>query len=153
MDKEQKDLYWGPNKILGVSKSDKKTPGGEEIVVLHLDDKYSQTLEVPAKSFKEFSTDKLVDASNFREKRNEKMAQEIVALIMEYDIKSSDIISLLNHVGTKLQNGFERASNWLWTGDDKTWIPGMSFMDNRTILEADNILKQVPNDRGEPEKK
>ena len=151
--KEEKDLYWGLSKSVGVSKSGEKTQEGAELLVLHLDDRKTQTQLVPEKSFKAFATDKPIDHTQFRDKRNEIIAQDIVRLIMEYDIKSADIISLFNHVGTKMQNAFEHASNWLWTGDVKQWIPGFSFMDNRTLLEAERVLKQIPSNEGDKEPK
>lgn len=81
--------------------------------------------------------------------------QEILAEISEIDIKDSEqkvffdsmsveFIGLTNAVMFELSNEFARATNWLFTKDDKQFVPGMDVMHDRTYLEMKKVVATIP---------
>jgi len=136
--------YFGPNLILGTEEATFKTPMGKDVVKVKFEDTNMPDINIPVKALENFVTDtKELDYTQLREKQTLIIANEIIAMILEYDVKSIDLSHLLSFTGDKCQDALERASNLLWTGDDKQWIPGMSFMNERTLLEAEQILKGI----------
>ena len=59
----------------------------------------------------------------------------------------------MKHVHDTIMDHFERASNYLWTGDDRNWIQGMNFSNNRTIIETQKILLDMEADENSHVKK
>lgn len=90
--------------------------------------------------------------------------QEILAGISELDIKDSEQKSLFdgmnveffgitNAVMFELSNEFARATNWLFTQDDKQFVPGMDVMYDRTYLEMKKVVSTIPKNNESTESK
>jgi hypothetical protein len=76
------------------------------------------------------------------------MVPQIIAIITEWDLKAIELKAFLGTIGDSLQDAMEKASNYLWTHDTRTWVPGMSFMNERTLLEAERVLQSIPKKDG-----
>lgn len=138
---EQK--YIGSNKVIGIVKEEGKTPLGSEIVKVLLEGKeVSIIMSKPA--FDALATDRAVDPNFFQELKFNIIIPKLRFIIAEYYIQAYEIVALLGKTGNSLSDDYERAANFLWTGDDAKWTPGMPFTNFLTVLEADKILKTIP---------
>ncbi len=145
------DQYIGPNKVLGLVKQDLKTPSGGDVVEVQYEGEHLPEVMT------QMAFDKLVtelptaysdrDQQGLSDRRFKLMTAEIIKVIMEWDIKMIELKPLLQAVGDSVQDGVERAGNYLWTHDERTWVPGMSFMNERTLLEAERVLKSIPRNK------
>ena len=81
--------------------------------------------------------------------------QESLSLVAEYSIKQRDIDVLLDGVangisvdtfraiGTSIDENYNRVTNFLWTGDDNKFIPGVYPLGDITFLETKNFLEKI----------
>lgn len=80
---------------------------------------------------------------------------KILSVTCEYDITAKEVESVVNQVMSHVQSfmsayafeldsSFERANNFLWTGNDKHFVPGYSTGDDRTYMEAKVVLGKIP---------
>lgn len=136
-----KEKYIANRKVINVITLDYKTPSGEDVVkVVYENDTYAV---MSKKSFDLFSTDESIEPTSFREIKFKALQNEVVKVIMEYDLRAEEIVPFFSQTTDKLQDVFERASSILWTGDDRHWIPGSNFLSERTILEAEGVLRNT----------
>lgn len=127
------------------------TPEGKPVLRLHFKDR-SITEVVPQHVFEAVATPAPIDFTALREKRYVPLIEAMTSAMLEHDIRYEDIQYVLNSVMGKCDAAFDRASNFLWTGNDKAWIPGAkSFYVERTLLEADAVLKKLQSDAGSKE--
>lgn len=136
--------YIGPNKVVGIVENELKTPMGHEIVEIVFES--IPKILMPKKAFDLLSRNTPMDYTSYTKMKVELIGRELVALIMEYDIRNLEMVILMKFTADLMQDAFERASNFLWTGDDKQWISGMSFLNERTLLEAERVIKRIKND-------
>lgn len=147
MELKNKQNFIGPNQIFGIVQEEQRTPGGKEIVKVVYEGGKLSPETMPLATFEILVSEAPHDYNWLREKRYKKLLEEMTALCLETDVRYSDIKHLATKFAEKLDSAFERATNYLWTSDDKQWIPGINSLSDRTILEADKILKQIkPND-------
>lgn len=139
-----KTQYVGPNKILGITKEAITTPSGGEVFRVVYDNNHSELMT--KRAFDLLVTEKATDLTDLRERKFRALIPQFITLMMEYDFKSMDCNPFLNRIMDSLQENFDRASNYLWTKDDKEWVPGFNFVEQRTLLECDKVLKAINED-------
>jgi len=137
------DQYIGPNKVLGLVKQDFLTPSGRDVVEVQYEGEHTPEL-MSQMAFDQLVTETPSDYNDLRDRKFRQMVPGIITLITEWDIKTVELKPLLGQVGDSLQDAMERAGNYLWTHDERTWVPGMSFMTERTLLEAERVLQSIP---------
>jgi len=144
--------YLGPHKVSAAIIESYKTPKGNEIVKVIYEAPNLPPETMPKADFERLTKDVPTDFTALREARYKDVIQELKAVLLEHDLKFSD----LGYVGKRLVNdvedAFERASSFLWTGNDKEWISGVSFLSDRTLLQADQILSKINLDGREKPK-
>lgn len=133
--------FVGPNQVFGVTITEDKTPSGKEIVKVLYENKELAPDVMPMAVFERLVTDVPKDYNWLRETRYQKLVDDMTVLCLENDVQFSDIAHVATSLKDKLEAAFQRATNVLWTGDDKTWYPGVHPLTFRTLLEADRILK------------
>ena len=80
---------------------------------------------------------------------------KILSVTCEYDITAKEVEGVVNQIMSHAQSfmsayafeldaSFERANNFLWTGNDKIFVPGYSAGDDRTYMEAKVVLNKIP---------
>lgn len=146
------EQYIGPNKVLGLVKQDFQTPSGKDVVEVQYEGAHTPEL-MSQMAFNLLVTEKPSDYNDLRDRKFRQMIPGILTLITEWDLKSIELKPLLQQIGDNCQDAMERASNYLWTKDDRTWIPGMSFLNERTLLEAERVLKLIGKKEDGPEPK
>jgi len=109
-----------------------------------------QTIPVTEKAIIAIVTDERKDYNHIRKALFDVMVPEIVNVIRGYDISVSDINALFQEVGKEIDGRFGRATNYLWTKDDRRFVPGFSPIDNVTLLMAEEVIDNITHhDNGE----
>jgi len=141
------DRFIGPLKVLGTSVvEDATTHGGNEIVKVMYDGGHSETM--PRASYEYLVTDKPTDYNELRDKTINAITIELLAVLAEHHFKAEYIQALKASVENELLNSFNRATHYLWTGDDKSFTPGINSVMERSLLDAHTIIKGI-DDNGE----
>lgn len=136
--------YFGPYEIDSVEMLDYKTPQGNDIVkVYYIVDGKENYQTMTLKSLEIFSTDNPIDLTSLRDMKTSVIVPELIALIYEYDVKAADVANLGQTMVDQISARFDRADNFLWTGQDD-YIPGYDAMQDHTLLEAQRIIDDIP---------
>jgi hypothetical protein len=141
------DQYIGPNQVMGLVKQDFKTPAGSDVIEVQYKGEHTPEL-MSQMAFDFLVTETPTDYNDLRDRKFRKMVPQIIAIITEWDLKAIELKAFLGTIGDSLQDAMEKASNYLWTHDTRTWVPGMSFMNERTLLEAERVLQSIPKKDG-----
>lgn len=149
--KKSNDRFVGPRKVEFVVVTEDKTHGGNEVVKITYDSGYEELM--PKRAFENLVTDKPTDWNDLRGKNINGLVKELLAVIAEHHLKAEDVDVLKATLERELFNSFNRATHFLWTKDDKSFIPGTNTVLERTLIEADKIIKTIPQDEPKSEPK
>lgn len=145
--------YLGPNKIGSVVVLDEKTIGGNDIVQVNYEAPELDSERYTKAVFEQMVTNEPKDYNWLREHRYKKLILDLTTIALENDIRYADIKYVATELANKMDAAFERATNFLWTRNDKAWIPGINSLSDRTLMEADKILREIKsNGTGDEEK-
>lgn len=140
---EKSKQYIGPYEIFALVEEEMKTPAGSDVVkVLFTEGK--PPMLMPKKALELFMRPSPMDLTTFQEMKFNVMIPEIIKVIGEYDIKMGEIPALMQKLSNTMFDNYDRASIYLWTGDDKNFIPGFNASHERTLLETEKVLKSIP---------
>jgi len=139
-------LFLGPNEVEKIDPQEQKTPAGKPIVKVIFKGENVRSETMPLHVFNLLKTTEPKDYNWIRETKHAQLFKDLAALCLEADVKFSDLAYVCKELCNKLQDGFERASSFLWTGDDKAWIPGFDHRSDLTLLQADAVLKKIQSD-------
>lgn len=141
MESGNKKQFIGPLGIVGASLIETKTAGGNDVVEVL----YSRGTKdlMPKSSFDQLVTDKQTDWNDLRDRKFKAIISELVDVMVEFDIKSEDLEALFIKLKDHFTDIFNRATNFLWTGDDTQFIPGTNPSMERSILEAELIYRDI----------
>lgn len=140
---EEKGTFIGKEKVASVVVCDQKTPMGSEMVDVTLENE--RTIRLTKKTYELVVTDIASDDSILRRTKFNSMVPAIIAVIAEYDIKACDINALLQEVAGSIDNSFNRAVSFRLTNDDLMYIPNSNPLFDRSLLEADAIIRSIPD--------
>lgn len=140
----EKGQFIGPRKVAMAVSTDHKTSGGNEVVEIHYEGGFKEMM--PKNAFELMVTDKPSDWNALRDRKFKVILKELLTVVAEHDFKASDIEALNNAFANELFNGFNRATHYLWTKDDKSFIPGNNVVLERSLLEADMIIKSIEDE-------
>lgn len=138
---DKKEQYIGPFKVIGITEDVAKTPAGKGVVKVIYEDRPAEIMT--KKGFDLLVKNEPVDLGTVQKEKFDILIPEIISVMAEYDIRMFELSALLTRVNETIESHFERAASFLWTGDDRNWIPGMNFLNNRTLIESDKILKSI----------
>lgn len=147
------DTFYGPFRVLGLEKTEYKTPSEKEIVKVLFENGKSQFM--PLASFLALKSSEAVDFTTLGDKKVAIVRDAIIATIMEHDATALELQTILNRVSTKVSDAYDRAAHFLLTqdiygtGSDETWVPGGNFAHYRTVGEIHTVLMKVPQTNGE----
>lgn len=125
---------------------------GAELVRVHFnaDGVFPELL--PKTTYERLVSAEPVELTLLRELRYKPLIDNLTQVMMEYDVKFSDLGYVGKALVNKIEDAFERASNYLWTKNDATWTPGVDYRSDRTILEAEAVLKTARDTANEQAK-
>lgn len=141
------EKYIGPNKIVGATELDYKTPGGDDVikVIYENPDCFSPDI-LPKKVFERLVQDQPMDYSTFeREFRYTPFINNLATLFLEENVRYGDIKYIVETLVKKLDTSLDRATSYLWKGDDKKFNPN-DVMKDVSFLEVENTLKKIQKD-------
>lgn len=146
---ENQTKFIGPRKIINVEFDEAiKTPQGSEVFKVTFDGGYSEIF--PKKALSVLMTDKPIDFSQLRDLKFKYLLPELLSVVAEYDLKNQEVKHLCMSLADELENSWMRATNFLWTKDDGQFVPNSEVLSNRSLLEAEKILKTIPVKQNEP---
>lgn len=130
------DTYFGPRKIDYVTDFEDGTvemtfTNGEKEIV-------------PRKTFAISITQEAKDYNYLQEVKMKPMLEEIMTIVLAYDLKYYEVNNLLAQIGTNIKERYSRAINYLWTGDDSKYTVGLDATDFLSVLEAEKVIKTIP---------
>lgn len=143
------DRYIGPDKVVMVSECEHKTPMGADMVLIHFEGNTAPET-MPKATFERLVTPEPMEPTLFREKRYEPLLNDLTAVMMEYDVKFGDLAYVGKSLVNKIEDAFERASSFLWTGDDRRWTSGIDHRHDLTLLGAEKVLREIKQDEPKP---
>lgn len=138
-------MYFGPAEVTMVIEMNYKTPSGGDVVKVMLDRKIQPYEILPKASFEKLVSLEPVEDTLFQQKRYQPIVDKFSAILLEEGIIYSDVPYVCKALHNKLSAAYERATNYLWTKDDSQFISGVHELTNRSLLEAEEILKGITN--------
>ena len=102
---------------------------------------YDVTKIITKKLFDSITTDQPTNMESLRDRHMGQAITAVMQVLMEYGLESKDAPYFLTQLGHRIQDAFERSAHFKWFGNDENWYPGMSFMDEISLLEADIEMK------------
>jgi hypothetical protein len=141
----ESEKYIGPKRVIGITKEDVLTPGGNKVVTVIYDGDYKEIM--PLKSYELLvSPTPIQDLRAIQNIKINTILSELLKIVAEYDLKDSEVVPLCQALGNSLNESFNRAANYLWSKDDKRYVAGYDMTRERSILEADIILRSINSD-------
>ena len=119
-----KNKYYGPKKI-------KESHGNGDSMVLTFDDDTTETISM--KMVEHVITDKSVDLTSLRDLRLRPVVEEMLEIMLNWDIKIHEIQYLTTLMVTSINDSIDKASNKLWKVND---------VDDRSVGLVNKVLKE-----------
>lgn len=150
-----KPKYIGSDKVVKVEKVDFTTSLGSKCVKYTIKREvenqgktreYEVSNTVTDKLYSLIATDVPSTPNDLRDRQVNALITAVLQVMIEYGIKSKDIPYFLTQLGHSVQDSYERSAHIKWFGDANNWFPGMSFMDDISLLEADIEIQNARKD-------
>lgn len=147
--------YLGPDKIVGVELLTIKTPSGGNIFEFETERvgqdnvRYTEKEIVPEKSVAIAVGDQPKDYTKLFQDKMNVIIPEIVNVIEEYNLDFSQVDALTRSLTISLDLRFNRALSFLFTGDDKNFIPGFDPRNSVSVLGTEKVIAAIPNSDAE----
>lgn len=135
--------YYGSREVLQAEALTEQTFSGADLVRVTLKD-YPPTV-LPREIFEALVTDEVSDESSLRERKFALIEERIVLAVVDSGLRLDEVSAIFNQALGTIQNMEERALNYLLTGDDSYYIPGVSSTMSRTvndILYVNDIIQK-----------
>lgn len=142
--------YIGPQKITDVDISSNKTPLGALILRFTVSKMIGERemfehILVPEKSIPLMVTDGETDWNTLSSSKMNIVIEDMIGVLQEYNIEKLQVDTLLQGLKTTLNFHFDRAKNFLWTGNDESFIPGYDPDRDVTLLHAESVIASIPH--------
>lgn len=121
--------YLGDKEIMTVSVSEKKTPGGHEVVEVRYENGSKQTM--PRARFDLLNSDEINDASGVQLKVRRHVGALMYSVMHEYGLTFAETNDVLDEAAQLVQNAADKATNILF---------GVEFPSDRTVNQINDIL-------------
>ncbi len=136
--------YIGPNLVINIEEENFQTPSGGKVFKVTYESGRSEL--IPEKAINLLLKDEPIDATARRDIVSGVLTDEIVKLLLEYNIAVIDLDDLVARVTGKVVDAVDRGSNFLWQKTDKDWVAGVNSTHRVTLLDADKVLKGILDD-------
>lgn len=143
---EVKDVgqFIGQRKVSHVVAEEFKTNGGKNTVTVHYEGGYSEFM--PMSSFEFLVTPEPTDFTALGKRKHKVILEQLLAVLAEHDLKGGEIEMITKGLDNELFNAFNKATHLLWTnGDSNNFTPGSNTVLERSLLEADRVIKSYPD--------
>jgi len=140
------EKFIGPKKVVSLVKENIKTNGGNEIVTVLYNGGGKEIM--PLNAYNILATEKATDYTELRNRKINDLVLKTLSILAEHDIKSGEVDYFNLMLGNEILNSFNRATNFLWSKDDKSFVPGVNVLLDKSLLEADIIIRNISKDVG-----
>lgn len=140
----EKKQFVGPRAVDYVTITEVKTPAGNEVVEISYAGGFKEIM--PKISFEELVTEAPTDWNALFATKMNILVRELIKVVVERDFKAVEIANLKISLENALNDSFNRATHYLWTKDDASFTPGYNVVLDRSLLEADQIIKEINNE-------
>jgi len=134
--------FVGPQEIRATVETLDETPGGDLIIEVYYEGVESPEL-FPKKVFDSVRTEEPQDYNHIREARKEPLLKELMTVLLEHDLTVADSHHIIESLGNRVTEVFNRCTSYLWTKDDAKYIPGVTPLVNESLLSAHRILSSI----------
>lgn len=135
--------FIGPRAVAMVAEeAEIKTPAGADVVTIHYEGGFTEMM--PKLSFEFLVLDQPTDWNDLRRRKLHEMQEAILAVVAERDFKAGEVDALKIGLENSLLNSFNRATHFLWTKDDPSFVPGYNVVLDRSLLETELVLRTIP---------
>lgn len=144
MEKQEESMgqFIGPRKVKSVKLADWKTPENKDIVEVEYEGGFVECL--PKEMFDNTFTEVPSDWTALADRRKKLVTGKIIGILKETDIQLQEIGDIFKFVGFQADILYDKATNYLWTGDDAEFVPGMAVLGRRSFLDAQRIVDKIP---------
>ena len=139
--------FIGPDEIESADVSELKTPEGKDIVEVTFKSKRKKIY--PSLALDYIVTNEASDHNNVQFKKFTPVIREFMKIVAEYDVSVGEIEALMRNLATNIDNTFNRATNYLWTKDDKRFAPGFDPMYEVSLLQAHRVITNIKDESTE----
>lgn len=141
--------FIGPQKIADVELSKQLTPSGGIVLLFTVSHMVGEKMLlekvlVPEKAIPLMVTDAETDWNTLNASKMNIIIEDMVGILKEYNIDKMAVDTLLQGLKTTLNYRFDRAKNFLWTGNDESFIPGYDPDRDVTLLHAESVIDSIP---------
>lgn len=134
--------FVGPRKVKTVEMTEMLTVGKNPVVRVTYEGDFFEIM--PLATLVIVGTVEETDFNELRRKKFMVMLPKIIEVVAEMDIKVYEVDALFRDAGNSLTQSFNRALNFVWTGDDTKFVPGVDPVNEFTFVEAQHILASIP---------
>ena len=146
---EKKKEFIGPRKVTHAVAEEFKTHGGNETVTVHYEGGHTEFM--PKRDYEALLTEEPTDFTILGKTKQKMILLEVLAVLAEHDFKGEEIESFAVALQNELFNSFNKATHILWTKNPNSFTPGGNAVLDRSLLEADRLIREaVPTKTDEP---
>ena len=115
------EQYIGNQKILTVFQLETKTPAGEAMVEINFESGKKETM--PKKRLELLNSVKISDATSTNLTLKAHVASVLYGVLHEYGVKMGEVNGISDGMVDLVNNGFSKATNFLWKTEDREELP------------------------------
>jgi len=135
--------YIGATKVDGIHNTDKKSPLGKDLHLVTFEGGNDRQQYMTQDLYELVSTEDQQDENYVQKKKMDELIPGLVDLVSEYNLRFYEIGGLMQKTHEEFQERLERASNYVWTGNDNLFVPGYNFTNDISTLDIREVLKKV----------
>jgi hypothetical protein len=136
--------FIGPDEITESSVTELKTPNGAPIIEVTFKNGKKRRYTQTALDF--MLTDALSDYTTVSDKRLNKIAEEVVSLVREYDVTVGDIDRLMQKIAMGIENKFNEATSFMWFKSANEYTVGFNPMYDVSLNMAQEVIDNKPHE-------
>lgn len=133
--------FIGPDEVVSVEVTEDKTPKGNNVVKVFL--KSGRNKIYPENVLEYVLTDTVSDYNTLQMNKFTPVIRQFMEIVAEYDLNVGEVEPLLRNIAANIDNSFNRATNFLWSGDDGQFAAGFDPMYSVSLLQAHKIIKGI----------
>lgn len=133
--------FYGPERITDAVEIEIRTPLGSPVYELTTEPGRKYLIPQAALGV---ITPEIKDANHIRDWKVRQIVPRLVDIVAEFDLPKSQLIYLASMFGSEFDNHFGRATSYLWTRDDRNYVPGFDSVGEISLLMAERVNAQIP---------
>lgn len=134
--------FVGRREVASVVHEEFKTPGGADVVRITFVDGFKELM--PMKSYEALVSTQVSDDTELRKAKLKLITKDVLKVVAEHDLKLGEVDELNRQVGAAIFESANRATHFLWTDKDESYVPGFNSVLELSLLDVEEVLKTIP---------